>query len=100
MVREGFTDMTFVLIRYEIGYTIKRLSYMTPTMGVCPKAPEGFGSIEDKESKIRELRDYLDSKYLRHCDVTVPIQWVTFHVAKLVRLLITTIVDHGMLTLM
>lgn len=94
VVREGFTEMTFVLIRYEIGYTIRRLSYLGPASRFCPKAPEGFGSIEGKESKIRELRDYLENKYLKYCDVNVPIQWVTFHVAKLVRLLITTTTDQ------
>ena len=99
-MREGFTEMTFVLVRCEIGYTTKRLSFLHPTMRGCSKAPEGFGSIEDKESKIRELREYLDNRYLKHCDVNVPIQWVTFHVARLVRLVIITTIDQEILTLM
>ena len=81
-VRKGFTDMTFVVVRYELGSTVRRLSY-TPPGSQLDKNDES-DSIAEKERKIRDLTQLLDEKYLQYCDLNHPLQFVTFHVAKLV----------------
>ena len=83
--RDGFTDMTFVLIRYEIGFTIKSLNYKPPGQMSCPKRWLGMETVEDKERKIEKLRKHLDEEYLQYCDINIPFQYVCYHVAKLVR---------------
>ncbi|MCJ1309431.1 hypothetical protein MMC25_003090 [Agyrium rufum] len=80
--RTGFTDMSFVLVRYEIGYTIRRIAYKAP--GAVLKEQEEFITLEDQERKIEELRRYLENKYLQHCDLSVPLQWVSYNVAQLI----------------
>ena len=83
--REGFTDMTFCLVRYEIGYTMRFLSYKPPGPMSCPKRLlGGVETIEDKERKIENLCQRLEEEYLRYCDITVPFQYICFHVAKMV----------------
>ena len=82
--RIGMTEMSFVLVRYEIGSTIRRLSYGTPGMlRACPKQ-RGLASVADKESKIEALEKHLHDRFLQYCDPKIPLHWVTYNVAKLV----------------
>ena len=80
--RKGFTDMTFVVVRYELGSTVRRLSYTPP--GSQLDKNDNSDSIAEKERKIRDLTQLLDENYLQYCDLNNPLQFVTFHVAKLV----------------
>ena len=80
--RKGFTDMTFVVVRYELGSTVRRLSYTPP--GSQLDKNDNSDSIAEKERKISDLTHILDENYLQYCDLNVPLQFVTFHVAKLV----------------
>ena len=74
--------MTFVVVRYELGSTVRRLSYTPP--GSQLDKNDNSDSIAEKERKIRDLTQILDENYLQYCDLNVPLQFVTFHVAKLV----------------
>ena len=82
--REGYSDMTFDLIRYNIGKVIRRITYVPPGLSSCPKAKKNLGSVEEKEQKVEDLRKYLEEKYLRHCDMSNPLHWVAANVARLV----------------
>ena len=82
--REGYTDMTFDLIRYNIGKTIRRLTYVPPGLSNCPKAKKHLGTMEEKEQKIEDLRKVLEEKYLQYCDMSNPLHWVAANVARLV----------------
>ena len=78
------TELCFCLMRYEISFTIRQLSYGTPGMlKRCPKIT-GFTTIAEKERNIEELERTLHDKYLQYCDNTNPLHWVTYNVAKLV----------------
>ena len=81
---EGCTEKTFDLIRYEISNTVRFLAYIPP--GPCPypvRRKDG-PSIEEKERLIEKLQHYLENKYLKFCDLSNPLQWVAYNVARLV----------------
>ena len=82
--RLGCTEMTFDLIRYEISVCARRLTYVPHGMGMC-RYKSLASSLEGKERVVEELRVLLESKYLKHCDMSVPLYWVTATVSRLVR---------------
>ncbi|MCJ1476379.1 hypothetical protein MMC13_005045 [Lambiella insularis] len=74
----GCTEMTFDLIRYEVGNTARFLNYTPPGAALWPsKANE---SLEDKERLIQNLSTYLEDKYLKYCDMSIPLQWVAANI--------------------
>ena len=82
--REGSTEMTLDLIRYEVGNTARFLNYTPPGAISGTKRCRENSSIEDKERLIEKLGQHLESRYLRHCDMAIPLQWVAVNVARLV----------------
>ena len=90
---EGATEMTFDLIRYSMGVTVKRLSYASPGEGRCRTMNASLG-IEDKEHMIEDLHQYLEKKYLKHCDMSVPLHWVAATVARLILAKMWLVVHH------
>ena len=91
--REGATEMTFDLIRFSVSTTVRQLSYTPPGRGPC-QTKMGRMTIEDKEKKIEDLHQYLEQKYLRHLDVTIPLHWVAATVARLIMGKMWLIVHH------
>ncbi|KAL8643227.1 MAG: hypothetical protein Q9226_008415, partial [Calogaya cf. arnoldii] len=91
--REGATEMTFDLIRYSVSTTARRLSYVPPGTGKCRQKSEMF-TLEHKERLIEELNQHVENKYLRHCDMNVPIHWVAGTVLRLVLAKMWLIVHH------
>ncbi|KAL8757486.1 MAG: hypothetical protein Q9199_002179 [Rusavskia elegans] len=91
--REGATEMTFDLIRYSVSTTARRLSYVPPGPGKCRKRSEMF-TLEHKERLIDELHQHIENKYLKHCDMNVPIHWVAGTVVRLVLAKMWLIVHH------
>jgi hypothetical protein len=75
--------MTFGLIRFEISSTLRRLQYIPPGPRKCNKF---FGemSLEKKESWIKECHQRLEDRYLKDCDMTVPLYWVIATVSRLI----------------
>lgn len=90
---EGATEMTFDLIRYSMGITVRRLSYAPPGEGRC-RTMNASLSIEDKECMIEDLHQYLEKKYLSHCDTNVPLHWVAVTVARLILAKMWLVVHH------
>ena len=80
--RQGCTDMSFCLIRFEVANTFRRLNYVPPGPKTCNEHFAGV-SLQEKEFWISECHERLEEKYLKHCDMTVPIYWVTATVARL-----------------
>ena len=76
--------MTFDLIRYEVGNTARFLSYTPPGVTLGSKRGREAFTIEEKERLIEKLSQHLEFKYLRHCDMAIPLQWVALNVARLV----------------
>ena len=91
--REGATEMTFDLIRYSVSTTARRLSYVPPGPGKCGTKSALF-TVEHRERLIEELHQHVESKYIRHCDMNIPIQWVAGTVLRLVLAKMWLIVHH------
>ncbi|KIX92068.1 uncharacterized protein Z520_12222 [Fonsecaea multimorphosa CBS 102226] len=89
--RIGATEMTFCLIRYEISVFSRRFNFAAPGYGT-PQIPELC--LEEKEKLIDECHRKLEEKYLRHCDMNMPIYWVAATVARLILAKMWLMVHH------
>jgi len=81
--RIGCTEMTFGLIRFEITATLRRLQYIPPGPRKCNKFFAEM-SLEKKESWIKECHQRLEDRYLKDCDMSVPLYWVIATVSRLI----------------
>ncbi|KAF2434745.1 hypothetical protein EJ08DRAFT_668209 [Tothia fuscella] len=81
--RLGCTEMTFGLIRFEIAATLRRLQYTPPGPKRCNKFFAEM-SVEKKENWIKECHQRLEDKYLKDCDMSVPLYWVIATVSRLI----------------
>lgn len=90
---EGATQMTFDLVRYCVSTTVRRLTFLPPGPGPCRTKIESI-TLEHKEHIIEELHQYVENKYLRHLDMSVPLHWVTATVARLIMAKMWLVVHH------
>ena len=90
---EGATEMTFDLIRYSMGITVRRLSYAPAGEGRC-RTMNATLTVEDRERMIEDLHKYLERKYLCHCDMSFPLHWVAATVARLILAKMWLVVHH------
>ncbi|KAL2007732.1 hypothetical protein VTN00DRAFT_7714 [Thermoascus crustaceus] len=93
--RVGCTDMTFTLIRAEVTVSLRRLNY-APPRGPCA-ARDVQRSIEERENLIDALNKRLEERYVRHCDMSVPVQWVCATLARLIVAKLWLVVHHPIL---
>ncbi|QSZ37669.1 hypothetical protein DSL72_008768 [Monilinia vaccinii-corymbosi] len=75
--REGVSEMTFVLIRFEICALSKRLQYTPPGRGPCLMGNSTKLTLEEKEQLIQDCSVRLEEKYLKYCENAGPlyVQW-------------------------
>ena len=76
--REGYTEMTFCLISHEVTNLFKRLSHLP--LGLDKNRNE----TKDREIWVTECCQLLESKYLKYCDMSIPLSWVTGTVCRLI----------------
>lgn len=91
--KEGRTEMLFDLIRFTVSTTVRRLSYAPPGPGPCREQNARI-TLEDKERLIEELHQYLEKKYLKYCNMNVPLDWVAATVSRLILAKMWLIVHH------
>lgn len=82
--REGTTDMTFSLIRYEICALARRLHAATSAMPtVCPR--DASQSVAEREALLREVHERIQDRYLKNgASEDSAKYWVAAHVARLI----------------
>lgn len=81
--RQGWTDMTFCVVRAEASKTQWDIGRKPPGVLRTPGSKTETGiSVEEGEAIVRGLEQRLEEKYLRHCDPTVPFQLLTKLPAK------------------
>ncbi|EXJ86279.1 hypothetical protein A1O1_06649 [Capronia coronata CBS 617.96] len=90
--RPGATEMTFCLIRFELSTFSRRLNSMSSRGEDGQSSPES--TLMEKERLIDEYHRRVEEKYLRHCDMNVPIFWVAATVARLMLAKIWLMVHH------
>ncbi|KAL1596510.1 hypothetical protein SLS60_009157 [Paraconiothyrium brasiliense] len=91
--RQGFTDMTFCLIRFEVTNIFRRILYIPPGLG---RANCFFSNltVPEKEKWISDCHQRLEDKYLKDCDMSIPLCWVTATISRLVMSKMWLIVYH------
>lgn len=78
--REGCTEMTFCLITHEAS-NFFQIAGLGNGLRNEPQL-----TLEEKKAESKAFRQRLESKYLVHCDTSVPIFWVCKRVATLIGL--------------
>ncbi|KAG9237384.1 fungal-specific transcription factor domain-containing protein [Amylocarpus encephaloides] len=91
--RQGVSEMTFCLIRFEICSLTRKLSYTPPGDTPC-KSLALSRTFEEKEKMVREAKDLLEEKYLQYCENAGPLYWVAATVARLITAKMSLILYH------
>ncbi|KAJ5721454.1 uncharacterized protein N7483_009388 [Penicillium malachiteum] len=81
--RVGFTGMTFCLLRIEMIVHYRRsalVGYRKIDNSDTRRNPD---FIDKRLQELEELHCYLQDHYLRFCDLSIPIQWVTATIIRL-----------------
>ncbi|KAJ5206849.1 Transcription factor [Penicillium cf. griseofulvum] len=92
--REGFTDVTFCLIRCEITSALRRANYSCPGSKLRP--PNSLPPIDRAGRMIQIISDRCEQRYIRHCDMNIPVQWCTATVGRLILAKLWLILHHPM----
>ncbi|KUJ13652.1 uncharacterized protein LY89DRAFT_621222 [Mollisia scopiformis] len=80
--RVGLTEMTITLIGYEIAFAAPNLL----------KSPKESGiSVAEKEERIKQYRQLLEERYIKHCTELTPIAWIASILPRLVIAKVETI---------
>ncbi len=74
--RQGFTDMTHCIARFEVCMVFRRLCYAPPRMDLS-LGGYALRTLQEKESIVREVQERLDETYLQHCEKNQPLQFAT-----------------------
>ena len=78
--RQGTTEMTFCLIRFELSAASRRMNFAGPGLSHCGfKRPQK--TLEEREKMIEEVHKRVDAQHLQYCDMTIP--YVTFLAAHM-----------------
>ncbi|KAL3486469.1 fungal-specific transcription factor domain-containing protein [Aspergillus germanicus] len=78
--RTGFTDMTFCLSRCEMTVLYRRFHRSTQGNNTDERNSQ---VVERRLHELRRIHTQLQQRYLQHCDVSLPLQWVTATVIRL-----------------
>ncbi len=90
--RVGGTEMTFSLITQELSDLARRLSYVPPSIKGDREALHALRL--EKENMVKECSQRLESKYVSHCDTSVPIFYCCSMVARLAILKMSLLVQY------
>ncbi|KAI9821152.1 MAG: hypothetical protein M1827_003886 [Pycnora praestabilis] len=94
--REGTTIMTFALVRFELSNVMRRINYVIPGPGMAPSLGLTT-SLADKGRWLDECLQRVEERYLRHCDTSIPLDWVSVNVARLIMAKLWLMVHHKFL---
>ncbi|EPS27883.1 hypothetical protein PDE_02827 [Penicillium oxalicum 114-2] len=92
--REGVTDLTFCLIRCEIACALRRANYSCPGKQFSPG--DAAMRMQHCERMIHVISNRIEQRYIKHCDMKVPIQWAIATVGRLVLAKLWLSVHHPM----
>lgn len=95
--REGPTDMTFSLIRYEVSAVTRRLhTVASASAPVCPR--DASTSLEEREALLSHVHKTVVEKYLNHRDCqNNPMYWVAGNVARIILAKMTLVIYQPLL---
>jgi len=95
--REGPTDMTFSLIRYEVSVVARRLhTVASASAPVCPR--DASTSLEEREELLSNVHKRVVEQYLNHRDCeNNPMYWVAGNVARIIIAKMTLVIYQPLL---
>ena len=87
--REGWTDMTFCLVRCEAINTALSTTLIGPGLQRGPwraggDSGAGDSGIEERKAIVEDFVERVTDKYLRHCDPSEPVLLLSAMVIKLI----------------
>lgn len=85
--------MTFSLIRFEVANIFRRILYVPPGPVRCTELFANM-TIAQKEKWITDCHQQMEEKYLKDCDMSVPLSWVTATISRLIMSKMWLIVYH------
>ncbi|KAL6800972.1 fungal-specific transcription factor domain-containing protein [Trichoderma sp. SZMC 28013] len=77
-LRQGITDMTFCLLRFEVAVAIRKLNYLGPVGSQEPPL-----STAEKRDFVERIEKRFYERYINCCDITKPFDWVSAAWARL-----------------
>ena len=83
--RVGYTDMTFTLVTCEAANVARHLESPLPFTKDGSKSTYAAG-WKEKEDLVNKFNQRLESEYLVNCDTTIPINWFTAAIIRLIQL--------------
>ncbi|KAH6633915.1 fungal-specific transcription factor domain-containing protein [Chaetomium sp. MPI-SDFR-AT-0129] len=92
--REGTTDMTFSLIRYEICSLSRRLHTVSAEIAP-PSAAEADKTLEEREALLAEVSNKVENSLLR--DSSNPMYWVASIVTRIIVAKMTLVIYQPVL---
>nr|XP_001398851.2 Zn(II)2Cys6 transcription factor [Aspergillus niger CBS 513.88] len=92
--RVGWTEMTFCLIRCDITVAVRRVSYTCPNGHFVPATRQL--NPDNCSKMIRAINDRIEDRYIKHCDMNVPIQWVCATIGRLILTKLWLVIHHPM----
>lgn len=75
--QNGATEMLHCLIRYEVGNFLKSGSAKSTYDGSWQKFQSSEVSVKDKEKAIQSLEELFERKFLRYCDPSIPLHFIS-----------------------
>ncbi|GKZ18025.1 hypothetical protein AbraIFM66951_006595 [Aspergillus brasiliensis] len=92
--RVGWTEMTFCLIRCDITVAVRRVSYACPNGSFVPASRQL--NPDNCSKMIRAINDRIEDRYIKHCDMNIPIQWVCATIGRLILTKLWLVIHHPM----
>ena len=75
----GFTEATFCRMTHEVTMIVRRLNYAQPR-----EIASNVLDLEGKVDLITQCQRRVEDTYLVHCNTSVPIQWATSVIGRLI----------------
>lgn len=91
---KGATDMIFCRLRYEFGSYFRTLHQTYETIPLCPPAQGHDVDVKLKLARIDELERILGDKYLRYCDPSIPVHFISAMVARGATIVMRLVAQH------
>ena len=69
--RQGSTEMTFSLIRFELSAASRKMNFQAPGKFVAG-LDERQKTLAERERTIEEIHKRIEERYLQHCNMSIP----------------------------
>lgn len=95
--RQGATDMTFSLVRYEICSLARRLHTMSNSL-VASSLSDSAPSLEERERMLKTIYESVENKYFKDQATSCnPILWTAANIARVIVAKMTLVIYQPML---